>query len=343
LVAALTALCPENCIQAALSYTPGVLPPRLVIAASGSGEGKMTNHAAGQVSRRRFLAHVAGTATALAAGRRLADAAPQRGRPRVVDVHQHVRLRPGSLGETLASPEIELKSRLGTMDSIGIDQAVVIPGHDYLRPAGLADTRAVNNAIAAYRDANRMRFPAAMGIVEPLYGDASLAELDRIKSELGLAGVSFDARYHGVKTDSPLMHRLIARMGKLGLVPYLHAVAEISAEALWRATALARDFAGTPMLLLDPFSSYEQLEQVSFLADLAPNLLFDTGQALNFDRIRSFIRRFGAERVVFGSDLYSVPTGIQPHLLHAIREADLGDAERSQILSGNIMKLLRIS
>jgi predicted TIM-barrel fold metal-dependent hydrolase len=267
----------------------------------------------------------------------------QRGRPRIVDVHQHVRLMPGSLGTTLASPEIELKTRLATMDGLDIDQAVIIPGHDYFRPNGLADTRGINNAIAAYRDANRARFPAAMGIVEPLHGDASLGELDRITSELRLAGVSFDARYHGVKIDSPLMRRLIGRMEKLGLVPFLHAVAEISAEALWRVTALARDFPGTPMVVLDPFSSYEQLEQLSFLADLAPNLLFDTGQALNFDRIRSFIRRFGAERVVFGSDLYSVPIGIQPHLLHAIREADLGDAERSQVLSGNIMKLLRIS
>jgi len=308
-----------------------------------TGEGKMTHHAAGRSSRRDFLGKVAGTAIVLAAGDRLAEAAPQRGRMRVIDVHQHVRLVPGSLGETLASPEMELKTRLATMDTQGIDQAIIIPGHDYLRPNGLADTRALNNAIAAYRGANPTRFPAAMGIVEPLHGDASLDELDRIKRELGLAGVSFDARYHGVKTDSPLMHRLIARMEKLELVPYVHAVAEISAEALWRVTALARDFPGIPMLVLDPFSSFEQLEQLYFLADLAPNLLFDTGQTLSFDRIRPFIRRFGAARVVFGSDLYSIPIGVQHHVLQGIQEADLGDAERSQILSGNIMKLLRIS
>jgi predicted TIM-barrel fold metal-dependent hydrolase len=126
-------------------------------------------------------------------------------------------------------------------------------------------------------------------------------------------------------------------------VPYVHAVAEISAEALWRVTALARDFPGMPILALDPFSSYEQHDQLYFLADLAPNLLFDTGQTLSFDRIRSFVRRFGADRVVFGSDLYSHPIGVQPHVLPGILEADLGDAERSQILSGNIMKLLRIS
>ena len=303
----------------------------------------MTRRAAPHTSRRDFLTQLAGTAMALAAGDRLAGAALQRGRLRVIDVHQHVRLMPGSLGETLASPEIELKTRLATMDSLGIDQAIIIPGHDYLRPNGLADTRAINNGIAAYRRANPTRFPAAIGIVEPLYGDAGLSELDRIKSELGLAGVSFDTRYHGVNPDSPLVRRFIARMGTLGLVPYLHTVPEISSEAPWRMAALARDFPGTPMLLLDALSSFEQLRQVDFLADLAPNLLFDTGQVSVFDRILPFIRRVGAARVVFGSDLYSHPIGIQPHVLQGIREADLSEAERTQILSGNMMKLLQMA
>ena len=82
---------------------------------------------------------------------------------------------------------------------------------------------------------------------------------------------------------------------------------------------------------------------MSFLADLAPNLMFDTGQVLAFDRIAPFIRRFGAGRVVFGSDLYSHPIGVQPHVLQGIRDAKLTEAERELILSGNIVRLLRIS
>ena len=139
------------------------------------------------------------------------------------------------------------------------------------------------------------------------------------------------------------MRRLVARMGKLGLMPFVHAVPEVSSESLWRVSALARDFPGMPMLALDPFSSYEQVQQLYFLAELAPNLLFDTGQTESFDRKRAFIRRFGAERVVFRSDFYSPPGRVQPHVLPDILKADLSDAERSQILSGNIMKLLKIS
>jgi predicted TIM-barrel fold metal-dependent hydrolase len=303
----------------------------------------MANRTGRRITRRRFLTHVAAMGTGLAAARRPLAAAPQRGRVRVIDVHQHVRLMPGSLGETLATPEVELKMRLAAMESIGIDQTIIIPGHDYLRPNGVADTRAVNNAVAAYRNAHPKLFPAAIGIVEPLYGQASLGELDRIKNELGLAGVSFDTRYHGVNIDSVLVRRLIERMGTLGLVPFLHAVPDVSAQALWRVSALAREFPGMPMIALDPFSSYEQVQQLYFLAELAPNLLFDTGQTQSFDRMRAFIRRFGAGRVVFGSDLYSHPVGVQPHVLPDILKADLSDAERAQILSGNIMKLLKIS
>jgi hypothetical protein len=127
------------------------------------------------------------------------------------------------------------------------------------------------------------------------------------------------------------------------MVPYLHSVPEISAEALWRAAALARDFPGMRMVVLDVFNSLEQTQQLNLMADVAPNLVFDTGQALRFDRIRAFVRRFGADRVVFGSDLYSHPIGDQPHVLREIQQSDLSDAERTQILSGNIMKLLRMS
>lgn len=70
------------------------------------------------------------------------------------------------------------------MDGAGVDQAIVIPGHGYLRPRGIPDTEmAENDLIARYRDRLPSRF-AAVGIVEPAYGDASLAELDRCSTSL---------------------------------------------------------------------------------------------------------------------------------------------------------------
>ncbi|RVT92406.1 amidohydrolase family protein [Sphingomonas crocodyli] len=265
---------------------------------------------------------------------------------KVIDCHHHV----GSVKDTLGlggasgggEADAELRIRIETMATNGVDQAIVIPGHGYIRAEGIADTRRINDAIAAYRDADRAHFPAAIGIVEPLYGAAGLDEVDRIHAELGLAGVSFHTRYQGVPNDSPLIRKLIERMERHRLIPFVHALPELSDEAPWRVASIARDFPDLPFVVLDAFASYEQSQQVMFLADLAPNLIFDTGLLYTLDIVMPFIRRFGAKRLVYGSDLYSHPLGYrhEHHVLTQLRKADLKDAERGLILSGNIERIL---
>ena len=61
--------------------------------------------------------------------------------------------------------------------------------------------------------------------------------------------------------------------------------------------------------------------------------MFDTSLSYNFDFIEDFARRFGAERVVFGTDLYSHPVGRRiSHLLPQIAASSLTDAEKAAIL-----------
>src|SRR5688500_16631133 len=97
----------------------------------------------------------------------------------------------------------EMTERIRIMDEGGVRQAVVIPGHGYPRTNGLADTRAINDRIAAYRDMRIDRFPVAVGVAEPLYEADSLPELDRCKNELGIAGISFHTRFQGASMDNP--------------------------------------------------------------------------------------------------------------------------------------------
>src|SRR4029453_1367660 len=121
----------------------------------------------------------------------------------VFDVHHHVGRAFDALGGELddgasdvaAIARRELTERLRIMDEGGVRQALVIPGHGYLRPNGVADTRRVNNEIAAYRDAMPDRFPAACGIVEPRDGPHAFAEIERAKCDLGLVALSFHTRF----------------------------------------------------------------------------------------------------------------------------------------------------
>ena len=94
------------------------------------------------------------------------------------------------------------------------------------------------------------------------------------------------------------------------------------------------------MLALDAFGSYESTRQCFFIADIAPNLLFDTSLSYNFDFIEDFANRFGAERVVFGTDLYSYPVGRRiSHILGQILESALPEADQRAILAGNARRL----
>lgn len=276
---------------------------------------------------------------------------------RVLDVHHHVgsaflalggeidaKGSPSASSARPSAAEVELSTRLEIMDGAGVDQAVVIPGHGYLRPRGLPDTMAENDMIARYRDRTPSRFPAAVGIVEPAYGDASLGELDRCKHELGLAGISFHTRFQGVSLDSRFILAYVAKMAELGLLPVVHAMNETPEEALWKLAVLARSIPQTPVLALDVFSSYEATREAFFVAEVAPNLCFDTSLSYNFDFIEDFAKQFGAERVVFGTDLYSHPVGRRiSHLLPQILASSLTDAEISLILSGNARRLFRVA
>jgi predicted TIM-barrel fold metal-dependent hydrolase len=265
----------------------------------------------------------------------------------VFDVHHHVGDASAVLGATVAITDSgadlpedvaaeEVARRLAIMDEGGVDWAAVIPGHGYHRPNGLADTRRINDGIAAYRDALPDRFPVAIGVIEPMYGPHSLPEIDRVVDELHLDGVSFHVRFQGVSLDNQWIRMYIGRMVERGLVPVIHAVPETSENPLWKVASIARAFPEVPMLVLDAFTTNESSKECFHTAEIAPNLLFDTSLASGFDLIESFARAFGAERVVFGTDLYSWPLGrrISPRLPEIVA-CGLDDDAKRAILAGN--------
>ncbi len=270
----------------------------------------------------------------------------------VFDVHHHVGRAFDALGGALEEPSvhpeelarIELANRLHIMEAGGVHQALVIPGHGYLRPNGIADTRRVNDEIAAYRDATPHRFPAACGIVEPRDGAHAFDEIDRAANELGLVALSFHTRFQGVSMDSQWVVQYLERMGRVGLVPLIHAMDDTPEESLWKLAAIARGLPDLTIIALDPFSGFEATRQCFHVAELAPNIVFDTSLSYNFDFIEDFALRFGAERVVFGTDLYSHPVGRRiSHLLPQIVESSLSHDDKAAILGGNARRLFGLS
>lgn len=269
----------------------------------------------------------------------------------VFDVHHHVGRAFDALGGTLQDSStdlaeferFELAERLRLMDEGGVCQALVIPGHGYLRPNGIADTRRVNDEIAAYRDATPDRFPVACGIVEPRDGALAFAEIDRAVTELGLVAFSFHTRFQGVSMDSQWILKYLERMGEHGVLPIIHAMDDTPEEALWKLASVARSLPDLTILALDAFGGFEATRHNFFVGEIAPNVVFDTSLSYNFDYIEDFANQFGAERVVFGTDLYSHPVGRRiSHLLPQIVDSALSDADKAAVLGGNARRLLQV-
>jgi len=182
-----------------------------------------------------------------------------------------------------------------------------------------------------------------VGIVEPIFEEACLPELERRAGALGLRGISFHTRFQGVSMDSPWVRTYVARTAELGMVPVVHAMTESSDEALWKTAEIAAALPRVEMLVLDAFSSFEGTREAFAIAERCPNLLWDTSLSYNFDFLEAFARQHGAERVVFGTDLYSPPLGRRiSHLIPQIVESSLTDAQKALVLGGNARRLFLV-
>jgi predicted TIM-barrel fold metal-dependent hydrolase len=269
----------------------------------------------------------------------------------VFDCHMHVgtlvdilpEAQAGGAQAVLPPDQVsaERRARREVMAANGIDRGVLLAALAYPQPDGLADTRRVNDGLAAYRDADPEHFPVALGVVEPLHGERGLEELDRLHFDLGMRGVMWHHRLQGTYIDHRIMRPIFRKMREYGMVPFVHTNAQSKLEAPWRLAMLAEEFPEVAFVALDPFSSYEQGEECFYLARHAPNLHFDTAlMAGGANTVRRFVDQFGSERLLYGSNLYSPPMAYKKApLLDDIRELDLPDADKANILGGNVRRL----
>jgi predicted TIM-barrel fold metal-dependent hydrolase len=269
----------------------------------------------------------------------------------LIDVHHHYEAGYGIaafldvVDDPAGAPtgaEKDLDTRLSIMDTDGVAAAVVIAGHTYLRPHGIADTRAVNDAVAEYVSRAPHRLIAGVGVVEPLYGQVGPAEVRRCRSELGFAGISFHNRFQGAPVDSPLMTPLLETIGDEGMIPFVHAYGT-PLENLSQVDSLAGRFPDLPIVVLDVFHDVTQIRALPEVARRRPNLYFDLSLLVNFETLGlPAVREIGADRFLFGTDQYSWPLMTTPYgcLADGIVASTLPDAEKAMILSGNALRLL---
>jgi uncharacterized protein len=264
----------------------------------------------------------------------------------ILDAHQHIGGVFGVPGiePTQVSGAAEMAAdrdiRLAVMDRCGVRQALLMPGHSYPKPDGLADTRAINDGLAAYQRQDPVRFPIISGTVEPRHGRAGLAEIDRMRTELGFQAVSWHHRQQGLPMDHPVMFACLERLGAHDMVPMIHCFTGADFEEIWRLRRLAEAFADLPLLCLDSMTHAVQFEAALAAGERAPNLLIDTtSSVLGPEGVERCVTRLGAERLLFGTNLYSRQQTAHMTGLDDVIAAKIGDDAKALILGGNARRV----
>jgi hypothetical protein len=281
----------------------------------------------------------------------------------VIDIHTH------TFPDRVAAAAVEKLSRMAhtvpftdgtaaglarSVQSAGIDLAVVLPVATSPR-----QVEHINAASARLNEHTGETGIFSFGCIHP---DCAhwRAQLDWV-AEHGLKGVKLHPVYQGADLDDPRYLRILTRAGELGLVVVTHAGLDVGCPGQVRCSpAMARNAlrqAGPVRLVLAHMGGWRCWDEVEALLADTPALLdtsFSLGSLSPLDdgyyrpadlpllsqaQFVRMVRRFGAHRVLFGSDS---PWDDQSAALARLRALPLTEAEREAILGENARQLLGI-
>lgn len=262
----------------------------------------------------------------------------------VIDVHHHIGPRDRIAGPVSAFELTTAVDRhLAILDRYGIDACCLIPSHN-ARMRTLDDVRRLNDYVAAARDRAPDRFVAAIGTVDPSFTEEAREEIERCARDLGFRAMAWHPRFQGVATDSPSMVDLVRHTVELGLPVFMHMLAESTHEAPWRLAKVAEMFPEGQFVALDAFTSHGQSLWVAQFGGALTNVSFELALIMSSSTaIVAFAERWGADRLLFGSDYYEGMQRRFPVGLHEVRDSDLPPEVQERILGGNAERLLGFS
>lgn len=281
----------------------------------------------------------------------------------IVDLHTHV--FPDKIAASTVK-KLELLSHTrsfsdgsaaglkASMARAGVDASLVLPV-----ATNPHQVPHVNDSSARMNELGPETGIYSLGCIHPDF-DGYREELSRIAS-LGLKGVKLHPEYQGMDFDDPRYLRILDRCGELGLIVISHAGLDIgfpgkdncSPAMVLRAIRQV----GPVKLVLAHMGGWRQWDQVEELL-WETQVSIDTSYALGSiaplddgfyapeqlplmseEQFMRMVRKFGAHRVLFGTDS---PWDDQSEALKRLRALPLEPWELEAILGGNAQKLLNL-
>jgi predicted TIM-barrel fold metal-dependent hydrolase len=168
----------------------------------------------------------------------------------------------------------------------------------YTLTNGIEDNRRINDALIAA--ANAHPGARAFGAAEPKYGDAAIAEIDRLAA-LGAAGLVWSPRAQGLFGNDHTLAELCRHAAGRGLVSMVQSAPYTINEGLWRLWSLAAQLGDAPLVVLGALESWENIQSIRASKGGGANIYYDLSAMSEGYDLDHLFAAMGAERLLFGS------------------------------------------
>ena len=243
----------------------------------------------------------------------------------VVDFHAHL----GSWGRHGVNGDVDRYVEI--MDRAGIDVACI-------NCIFHGDARYANDLVAELCARRPDRF-VPVAFVTPHYPDEAIQELERAFGELGMKYLKIYPGYFRKPNDDPAYFPIYEWLNERGLAVMMHATYPFDPPGVTpksRFTALSERFPNVRWVLAHA-GGWGPEKAIEAARDL-PNVYLETcGSLAAHGAIESSVRKAGADRVLFGSDMALLDAR---HQIGKVVTADISDEDKRKILGLNAIKLL---
>lgn len=281
----------------------------------------------------------------------------------IIDIHTH------TFPDKIAAATLDKLKRLShtipftdgtavglaaSMARAGVDRSVVMPVATSPR-----QVPHVNDASARMNELGAQTGVLSFGCMHPDF-DGWKEELARVR-DLGLKGIKLHPQYQDTDFDDPRYLRILDRCGELGLVVLTHAGLDIGMpgkdNCAPEMVARVLEQVGPVKLVLAHMGGWRQWDRVEALlpgTGVYLDTSFSLGEITPLDdghyrpgdlplldeaAFLRMVRRFGPDRILFGTDS---PWDDQETALARLRALPLEKSELDAILGGNARKLLEL-
>jgi len=244
----------------------------------------------------------------------------------IIDAHVHLiheadDLVPDALGSRQNAEDL-----LPMMKQHGVVAALVFGNPFYWDPAP-------ENTLAA---AAAKKYPDTLipvGMVNPRFGEAAIAEMRRCVGQLGCRAIKMRPDSSATAANAPSMRAIADEAAALGVPLLVHTGRSHWAHPL-AVSDLAKDHPKTQVVMQHMFDIHGKYALKAAIEN--PNLLLETSGCLGVPFIKEVVETIGSDRVMFGSDIPALSLGLE---IEKIRRANLPSKDEHNVLYGTAARL----